>query len=211
MMESNTNANRLSADPEFRRLLDLVPASARMTAKLRHQPNQKTILNYQRPWFANQDRTISINLRLWAELPMPQRDLLLLYVVNWQNQSQWLKPDLYQGIAAVGAIAGCIEGVQQDAVGVVAALGLSAIATVQVWRQSQGVRLDLAADREALAIAQQRGYSETDAASHLLKGIASSAELEGRNGLAFNELIRSQQLRTIAGLSQVRVPESDTP
>lgn len=212
MMESNTNANRLSADPEFRRLLNLVPASARMTAKLKHQPNQKTILNYQRPWLASQDRTISINLRLWTELPIPQRDLLMLYVVSWQKQSQWLKPDLYAGIIAAGVIAACIEGVQQDAVGIVAALGLSAIAAVQTWRQSRGVGLDLAADREAIAIAQRRGYSETDAASHLLKGIASSVELEGRNGLAFNELIRSQQLRTIAGLSQVGIPESmDTP
>jgi hypothetical protein len=213
MMEStNANANRLSADLEFRRLLDLVPASARMTANLRHQPNQKTILNYQRPWFAGQDRTISINLRLWAELPPPQRDLLLLYVVSWQKQSEWLKPGLYPGIAAIGTIAACIEGIQQDVVGVAAALGLSAIAAVQTWRQSQGVGLDLAADREAIAIAQRRGYSEADAASHLLKGIAASADLEGRNGLSFNELIRSQQLRTIAGFSQVRVPESmDTP
>ncbi len=210
-MES-IHSNRLNADLEFRRLLDLVPASARMTTKLLHQPQQTAILSYQRPWVSGQDCTISINLRLWNELPTPQRDLLLLYVVSWQKQSQWLKPALYQGIAAAGAVVGCIEGLQQDAVGVVAALGLSAIAAVQVWRQSQGVRLDLAADREAIAIAQRRGYSEADAASHLLKSIAVSAHLEGRKGLSFNELIRSQQLRTIAGLSTVMVPESiDTP
>jgi hypothetical protein len=198
----------LSADLEFRRLLDLVPASARMTTKLLHQPKQKVILSYQRPWFSGQDRTISINLRLWTELPTPQRDLMLLYVVSWQKQSQWLKPSLYQGIAAAGVMVACIEGLQQDAVGVVAALGLSAIAAAQVWRQSQGVGLDLDADREAVAIAQRRGYSETDAASHLLKSITASAHLEGRKRLSFNELIRSQQLRTITGLSTVMVPES---
>lgn len=200
--------NRLSADLEFRRLQDLMPASARMTTKLlSSQPGQSAILSYQRPWFSNQTRIIRIHLPWWLQFPVPQRDLLLLHAVSWQKQSQWLKPSLYQGIALVGLVIGGIEGLQQDALGVTAAIGLSAIAVSQTWRHSQGVQLDLDADQNALEIAQRRGYSEVEAVHHLLEAIALSAQLEGRDGLSFNELIRVQQLKTVLGVGVVGTSE----
>lgn len=205
------DSQRLNADLEFRRLLDLMPASARMTTKLISQPTQPTLLCYPRPWWSSQARTIGLNLQGWSELPMPQRDLLLLYAVSWQTQSQWLKPSLYHGLAAMGLMLTCVEGLQQDAVGMVTAMGLSAIATQQIWKQSQGVRLDLMADQAAIETAQRRGYAATEAAHHLLMGIAASIHLEHRDGPSFNELIRTQKLRTLTGLSQVMVPDQLDP
>ena len=61
--------------------------------------------------------------------------------------------------------------------------------------------------KPAIKIAQRRGYNETEAAEHLLGAIEAVARLEGRSGLNFTDLIRCQNLRAIAGLSSVGVPQ----
>ncbi len=84
---------------------------------------------------------------------------------------------------------------------------LSAIAATQVWRSTRSSQTELDADEAAIKVATRRGYTETEAAQYLLAGIEAVAELEGRSGLDFTELIRSQNLKAIAGLSPVGVPE----
>ena len=59
----------------------------------------------------------------------------------------------------------------------------------------------------AIRIATRRGYEAPEAAHHLLQGIENVAKIEGRNNFNFTELIRSQNLKAIAGLSPVGVPE----
>ena len=83
----------------------------------------------------------------------------------------------------------------------IVAAGLSAIATTQIWRDSRGVQVDLDADQTALLVAQRRGYSEPEAAKHLMSAIEAVAQLEGHPNLSFNQLIRCQNLRRIAGLN----------
>ena len=63
------------------------------------------------------------------------------------------------------------------------------------------------ADEAAIRVAQRRGYSQTEAAQHLLSAIEAVAQIEGRPSLNFTELIRCQNLRAIAGLSPVGIPE----
>jgi hypothetical protein len=63
------------------------------------------------------------------------------------------------------------------------------------------------ADEAAIRIAQRRGYTESDAAHHLLSALDAIAEIEGRPSLNFTELLRCQNLRAIAGLSTVAVPD----
>ncbi|HEY9655303.1 MAG TPA: hypothetical protein V6C50_07410, partial [Crinalium sp.] len=65
---------------------------------------------------------------------------------------------------------------------------------------------ELDADEAALRVAQRRGYEEPEAARHLLSAIEAVAEIEGRS-LNFIELLRSQNLRSIAGVSPVGVPD----
>ncbi|MBN3945983.1 MAG: DUF3318 domain-containing protein [Nostoc sp.] len=193
---------------EIRRLLDVMPASGRMTTKLVSQPQQAKVIDasFPQPW--NQARPIYINFDLWRRLTKPQRDLLLLQMVSWLTGVKWFKPDIYQGMVLAGLVGGFLEAAQSDVVGVAVAGGLSAIAAWRIWRTNKSQESELNADAAAIKIAQRRGYSEAEAAQHLLSAIEAVAKIEGHSSLNFAELIRCQNLRAIAGLSPVGMPES---
>ncbi|PZD73921.1 hypothetical protein C1752_01753 [Acaryochloris thomasi RCC1774] len=201
-MSDSTNPNS-----EIRRLLDVMPASGRMNSKIVQAPLQSQVIDCGGSILRLEKRPITINFDLWSQLPQPQCDLLLLRTVGWLKSSRWLKPDLYQGGAVAGLVGTLVELVQGDAVGVVVAAGLGAIATTQIWRNTRGLPVELEADNLALKVAQRRGYSEPEAAQHLMQAIKAAAQLEKRASLTFNELIRSQNLLAIAGLSTVDIPQ----
>ncbi|OUL29406.1 hypothetical protein BV372_23460 [Nostoc sp. T09] len=200
----------MEPNAEIRRLLDVMPASGRMMTKIVSKPEQAKVIDsfFPLPW--NQERPIYINFDLWFRLTKSQRDLLLLQTVSWLTGVKWFKPDIYQGVVLVGLLGGVIESTQSDVVGVVIAVGLSAIASFRIWRTNKSPELELNADAAAIRIAQRRGYSEAEAAEHLLSAIEEIAKIEGRSGLNFTELIRCQNLRAIAGFSPVGLPESYT-
>lgn len=193
---------------EIRRLLDVMPASGRMMTKIVSKPEQSQVIDaaFPLPW--SQDRPIYINFDLWRRLTKPQRDLLLLHQVSWLTGVKWIQPDIYQGVFLAGLLGGVVEAAQSDVVGVIIAGGLSALAGVRIWRINQSQASQLKADTTAVFIAQRRGYSEAEAAQHLLTAIETVAKIEGRSGLDFNELIRCQNLRAIAGLSPVGIPDN---
>ncbi|MBE9126111.1 MULTISPECIES: DUF3318 domain-containing protein [unclassified Coleofasciculus] len=197
----------MNPEPEIRRLLDLMPASGRMLTKITSKPQQTTVIEspFPPPW--SRERPIYINFDLWRRLPRPQRDMLLLRTVCWLIGIKWFKPDLYQGVVLAGLLGGMVELMQGDAVGVVVATGLSGLAGNQIWRSTRSSQSQLDADADAIKVSQRRGYTETEAARNLLAAIESVAEIEGRLSLNFTELIRSQNLRAIAGYSPVSVPE----
>ncbi|MEH1782296.1 MAG: DUF3318 domain-containing protein [Nostoc sp.] len=193
---------------EIRRLLDVMPASGRMTTKLVSKPEQPKVIDasFPQPW--NQARPIYINFDLWRRLTKPQRDLLLLQMVSWLTGVKWFKSDIYQGAVLAGLLGGFLEAAQSDVVGVAVAGGLSAIAAFRIWRTNKSQESELNADAAAIKIAQRRGHSEAEAAQHLLSAIEAVAKIEGRASFNFTELIRCQNLRAIAGLSPVGIPES---
>ncbi|MDZ7965705.1 MAG: DUF3318 domain-containing protein [Nostoc sp. DedSLP03] len=193
---------------EIRRLLDVMPASGRMTTKIVSKPEQAKVIDasFPQPW--NQARPIYINFDLWRRLTKPQRDLLLLQMVSWLTGVKWFKPDIYQGVVLAGLLGGFLEAAQSDVVGVAVAGGLSTIAAFRIWRTNKSQESELNADAAAIKIAQRRGYSEVEAAQHLLSAIEAVAKIEGRSSFNFTELIRCQNLRAIAGLSPVGIPES---
>jgi hypothetical protein len=193
---------------EIRRLLDVMPASGRMTTKIVSKPEQKQVIDVHFPLPWNQERPIYINFDLWRRLTKPQRDLLLLHVVSWLTGVKWLKPELYQGVVLLGLLGGVVELTQSDIVGVAISLGLSAIASARIWRTNKSPESELNSDLAAIRIAQRRGYSEVEAAQHLLTAIEAVAKIEGRSGLNFSELIRCQNLKAMAGLSSVSIPET---
>ena len=196
----------MNPEPEIRRLLDVMPASARMMSKLVSKPQQRLVITspFPMPW--HQERPIFINFDFWSQLSRPQRDLLLLRMTSWLGTIRWFKPDLYQGVAIAGLLGTLVEFVQGDAVGVVVAGGLTAIATTQIWRANRAIDREIEADTIAIRVAGRRGYNEPEAARHLLDAIEAQAQIEGRPGLEFMELIRCQNLRAIAGISSVGIP-----
>jgi hypothetical protein len=196
----------MNPDFEMRRLLDVMPASGRMATKLISKPEQRVVVDstFPMPWVG--DRPIWINFDLWDRLSRPQRDLLILRTVCWLTGVKWFRPSLYQGVVLAGVVGGIVELVQGDPVGIIAASGLTAIAGAQIWRANRSTQTELDADEAALRVAQRRGYEEPEAARHLLSAIEAVAAIEGRS-LNFTELLRSQNLRSIAGVSPVGVPD----
>jgi hypothetical protein len=196
----------MDSSPEIYRLIELMPASGRMFTKIVSKPEQREVIvaPLPLPW---QTKLIEINFDLWGRLPKPQRDLLLLRSVCWLTSIQWFKPNLYQVLIAAGMVGTIVEAVQTDAVGIIAAGGLTALAGTQLWRNNRSPQRSLEADEAAIRVAQRRGYDEADAARHLLSGIESVSRIEDRPSLNFIELLRCQNLRAIARLSPVDVPE----
>ncbi|NEP86651.1 MAG: DUF3318 domain-containing protein [Okeania sp. SIO2C2] len=192
---------------ETTRLLDIMPASGRMMTKIVGKNQQPKIIEttFPLPW--KNDRIIYLNFDLWMTLPKEQRDLIMLQTVSWLCEIQWFKPNLNQGIFAVGLIGLISQLSEADVVGILVAGGLSTIGLIKIWQNNHSTQTELAADEMAIRVATRRGYQEAEAANYLLQGIENVAKIEGRNNLNFTELVRCQNLRAIAGLSPVAVPE----
>jgi Protein of unknown function (DUF3318) len=198
----------MNPDDELRHLAELMPASGRMYVKLIDKVDQAKVIDARLPLPWEQSRPVYLNFDLWEELNRAQRDLLLLRTVCWVNAPRWFQFDLSRGLLLVGTVGTFVEVVQGDAIGIVAAGGLTALAGLQIWRNGRSSQMELAADEAAIKVAKQRGYAETDAARSLLSAIEATAKIENRFGLDFVELLRCQNLRAIAGLSGVSVPDN---
>ncbi len=190
---------------EIRRLSDLMPASARNTVKILSKPEQEKVIDASFPLPWHRERTIYINFDLWRNLTKQQRDLLLVRTASWLMGVQWFTPNIYQGVALAGLFAGLVESAQADAVGVVTAGGLSAIAIIKIWRNNHSQESEITADNAAIRLVQRRGYSEAEAAEHLLKAMEIVAKIEQRSTFNFIELIRCSNLRSMAGFSELGV------
>lgn len=198
----------VNPNAEISRLRELMPASARMKTKLMLNDRQLNVIKaeFPRPW--QQAHAVSINLDLWHQLSVSDRDLLFLRTVCWVTLANLLKPNWYQAVTGAGLAGGVVELLQGDAVGVVAAVGVAALAGWQIWRGVNGPQIDIAADDKAVQVAQRRGYEQSDAAAALIRAIEAVPTLEGRQVLTVNELIRCQNLRVQTGRSEFPVPES---
>jgi len=208
MYATDPTAPPLNTEIEIRRLLDLMPATGRMLTKILSKPGQSSVIDaaLPKPWAST--RPIAINFDLWSQLTQPEQDLLLLRTTCWVTGVKWLRPSWMQGAVAVGALGTGIELLQSDPVGILIAGGLTALAANQIWRKNYSARTELEADEAALRVAQRRGYDEAGAARALLMAIEHVAQIEGRTTLSFTELVRSQNLRMLSGLSPVSVPET---
>ncbi|MDY6781177.1 MAG: DUF3318 domain-containing protein [Cyanobacteriota bacterium] len=199
----------MTLDSEIYHLRELMPASGRMFAKIVSNSQQSKILDvpFPVPWKA-ESREIRINFDLWSQLTRTERDLLFLRSLSWLLGIRWFKPDWQRGVALAGTAGAVVELLQGDAIGVLVAGGLSAIALRQIWQETRSSRAEIKADEAAIKVSLRRGYNEIEAAKALLEGIESVARIEGRSTLNFVELIRTQNLKAIAKLSPVAVPES---
>lgn len=169
-----------------------------MLVEITPQPQQLEVITaaFPYPWRRGL-RPVAINFSLWPELSRPQRDLLFLRMVAWLLQVQWFKADWFQALTLVGVAGTGFELLQQDAVGVLVAGGLTAVAARQLWRDFRSPQRELDADQEAIAVAQRRGYRLAEAAEYLGAAIETSAALGGRPHLTAAELMRLQNLKAI--------------
>jgi hypothetical protein len=131
----------------------------------------------------------------------------LLRAVSVLTGVKWFKPDLYQGIALAGVIGLSVETLQSDPVGIAVAGGLTALAINRLWREKRSTQRELEADEAAIKVAVRRGYTETEAAKSLLSAIETIARIEGRSSLNFSDLLRCQNLKKLANLSFVGIPD----
>lgn len=201
MPYSHSKIQIMEPKVEIRRLSDLMPASARKTVQIISKPEQGKVIDVSFPLPWHRERPIYINFDLWRNLSKQQRDLLVLRTAIWLTGVQWFKPNIYQAVVLAGIFGGLLESAQGDAVGVLAASGLSAIAMIRIWRSNHSQESEVAADMAAIRLVKRRGYSEAQAAEHLLKAIEIVTKIEKRSGLNLIELIRTQNLRTMAGFS----------
>lgn len=183
--------------PEVYRLIDLLPAAARMHCQIVSQPAQAQTIAVKFP-LPGLPRSIAINFNLWNRLPTPQRDLLLLRSACWLTNIRWLEFDLYQVFFLAGSIGTVVELLQGDSVGIATATGFTALAATQLWRNNRKPQRELDADAAAVRLAQRRGYGEAEAVRHLIGAIESAARIENRP-LSFEELVRCQNLRAQIG------------
>jgi len=195
----------MNPDVEIYRLFDLMPASGRMGIKILSKPEQSQVLYTPQPLPWSRDRLIFINFDLWRYLSVPQQDLLVLSAVGRLLQIKWLEPNWYQAMALMGLIGGVVEFNQGDGIGMVVGSGLALVGLRQLWQKSntrgENSELAVAADQKALEIATRRNYTEVKAAEELYQGILQVADIEGKRGLSFTELLRCQNLKAIAGIS----------
>ncbi|TVQ14054.1 MAG: DUF3318 domain-containing protein [Leptolyngbya sp. DLM2.Bin27] len=198
----------VNPNAEIGRLRELMPATARMKTKLMLNERQTDVIKaeFPRPW--QQTHAVSINLDRWQQLGLPERDLLFLRTVCWVTLTNVLKPNWYQALAGAGLAGGVVELLQGDAVGVLTAASVTALAGWQIWRGVTGPQIEIAADDKAVQVAQRRGYLQADAAEALIRAIEAVPLLEGRRVLTVNELLRCQNLRVQTGRSEFAVPES---
>lgn len=198
----------VNPNAEIGRLRELMPATARMKTKLMLNERQINVIKaeFPRPW--QQTHAVSINLDLWQQLSLAERDLLFLRTVCWVTLTNLLKPNWYQALAGAGLAGGVVELLQGDAVGVLTAGGVVALAGWQIWRGVSGPQIDIAADDKAVQVALRRGYNQANAAQALIRAIEAVPPLEGRRVLTVKELLRCQNLRAQTGRSEFSVPES---
>jgi len=198
----------MNINEEIARLRDLLPASWRMTTSIKSKPEQPEAISSLQvlPW--KKGVQIGINFRLWRQLAEAERDLLVLHNISWRLQTKWLQTGAYQGVAAMSLAGGIVEAIQGDVTGIAIAILLGTIGINQIVRGNKSSQVQVQADNEAIEIAQKRGYGEAEAAKALLEAIPATARLMGRNTPEFTELIRCQNLRAIAGLSKIPIPDS---
>jgi hypothetical protein len=198
----------VNPNAEIGRLRELMPATARMKTKLMLNERQLDVIKaeFPRPW--QPATTVSINFERWQQLAVAERDLLFLRTVCWVTLANVLKPNWYQALAAAGLAGGFVELLQGDAVGVLTAASVTALAGWQVWRGVTGPQVDIAADDKAVQVALRRGYGQAAAAEALIRAIEAVPPLEGRQVLTVSELLRCQNLRVQTGRSEFSVPES---
>ncbi len=179
---------------EINRLVELMPASGRMYCKIISDPNQPTVILARLPRPNQEIRRIRINFDLWQQFSQSQRDLLLLRAVSRLTSIQWLKPELYQGLAAAGATITMLELLQANAAGMITFGGLTGLAIAQIWRKNRSSEAEMISDEKAVKVAQRRGYSQSEATRALIEAIEAVAQIEQRN-LSVTELLRCQNLR----------------
>jgi hypothetical protein len=199
----------MTSGSEISRLLDLMPASGRMYCKI-VSTNQPKVITAKLPRPGQETRPILINFDLWQQLTQPQQDLLLLRTVSWLLLIRWIKPDLYQGLTAVGLTGTLLELFQGNMAAVVTLGGLTTLAAAQIWRKNRSIDLENAADEKAIQIAQRRGYTSPMAAQALIAAIEAVSKIEGHSDLSLTETLRCQNIKAFAMPAPLQVLDQDS-
>ncbi len=178
---------------EIMRLRDLLPASLRALVTILPGQGKLIASKPRSPW---QPQTqIEIDFSRWLGQPQGQRDLLFLREVGWDQSRSFLQPGLYQWVTLAAGVGAITEAVLGDPLGVLLAAGLGAVTVRQIWQDKTGEAAHFAADDFALARAEFRGYTRSEAAAHLWQGLERQPDLDRTD---VTTLVRLQRLQALA-------------
>jgi Protein of unknown function (DUF3318) len=209
--------------PEILRLTALLPEAARshisirpspedtevdLITTAREQPLNYQILNYQ----------IQINFNGWQSFNCDQRNLLFWHEVA-RIQGQGIRKSSRELVVlSIGTTALLAELLTQNLLGVVTTLAVTGLASYHLYQQHHGenaLRATSAADRSAIELATQFGYSFPEAYDSLCSALQRLAKGKSRKSHRKRYQVRLRVLEMLSAQQSSRlgstVPSSEFP
>ncbi len=166
-------ANDTAPRTEAQRLTALLPEDMRSQIAIEPNPSDKSSLIALQS-IGKQQFRIQINFADWRQFSLDQRNLLFWHEIA-RVQSQSLGQSSWQyTVIAIGMIALLVELLSQNLVGVVTTLAVTGLGGFQLYQRhwgEQSLRGTVMADRTAMKLAMQFGYSATQAYDSLYSAL----------------------------------------
>jgi Protein of unknown function (DUF3318) len=209
--------------PEIQRLSALLPEAVRshisirpspedteldLITTAREQPLNHQILNYQ----------IQINFNGWQSFNRDQRNLLFWHEVA-RIQGQGIRKSSRELVVlSIGTTALLAELLTQNLLGVVTTLAVTGLASYHLYQQHHGenaLRATSAADRSAIELATQFGYSFPEAYDSLCSALQRLAKGKSQKKHRKRYQVRLRVLEMLSAQESSRlgstVPSSEFP
>jgi hypothetical protein len=212
----------MDCTPEILRLTALLPEAVRSHISIRPSPDPELdlittarehplnhqILNYQ----------IQINFNGWQSFNRDQRNLLFWHEVA-RIQGQGIRKSSRELVVlSIGTTALLAELLTQNLLGVVTTLAVTGLASYHLYQQHHGenaLRATSAADRGAIELATQFGYSFPEAYDSLCSALQRLAKGKSRKSHRKRYQVRLRVLEMLSAQQSSRlgstVPSSEFP
>jgi Protein of unknown function (DUF3318) len=214
--------SQMDCAPEIQRLMALLPEAVRshisirpspdpeldLITTAREQPLNNQILNYQ----------IQINFKGWQSFNRDQRNLLFWHEVA-RIQGQGIRKSSRELVVlSIGTTALLAELLTQNLLGVVTTLAVTGLASYHLYQQHHGenaLRATSAADRGAIELSTQFGYSFPEAYDSLCSALQRLAKWKSQKSHRKRYQVRLRVLEMLSAQQSSQlgstVPSSEFP
>jgi Protein of unknown function (DUF3318) len=158
-MHSKTGC--VTAASEVQRLIALLPEEMRSQVSVFPAPETSPVLNSSQQT-SHPGALIQIDFRCWQSLSLDQRNLLFWHAVAHRQAQSMRQSSREVVVMSIGGIAFLIELLSQNLLGVATTLAVTGLAGYQLYQHHYGeraLRAIATADREAIKMAVEFGYS----------------------------------------------------
>jgi hypothetical protein len=217
----------MNCTPEIQRLTALLPEAMRSHISIRPSldPELDLIktareqpLNYQPLSYQSQNYQIQINFNGWQSFNRNQRNLLFWHEVA-RIQGQGIRKSSRELVVlSIGTTALLAELLTQNLLGVVTTLAVTGLASYHLYQQHHGenaLRATSTADRVAIELATQFGYSFPEAYDSLCSALQRLAKWKSQKNHRKRYQVRLRVLEMLSAQESSRlgstVPSSEFP